>query len=66
MERRKVSCEVSKKCSDIIKTWATERNIRCFRSECYNNIYVEMELNETEIKEVNKIIDEYYAKTEVA
>ena len=64
MERRKVNCEVSRECSDIIKAWATERNIHCFRSECYNNIYVEMELTESEIEEVDKLIDGYYAKRE--
>lgn len=64
MERRKVNCEVCKECSDIIKAWAMERNIHCFRSECYDNIYVEMELTESEIEEVDALIDEYYAKRE--
>ena len=64
MERRKVNCEVCKECSDIIKAWAMEHNIHCFRSECYDNIYVEMCLTESEIKEVDALIDEYYGKKE--
>lgn len=60
MERRKVNCEVAKPVADEIKKWATERNIVCFRSECYDNIYVEMCLTETEIEEVDALIDELY------
>lgn len=62
MERRKVNCEVSRGCSDAIKEWATARDITCFRSECYDNIYVEMKLTESEIQEVNALIDDYYAR----
>lgn len=62
MNRRKVSCEVSKGCADAIKAWAVARDIHCFRSECYNNIYVEMELTEKEIEEVDNLIDEHYAR----
>lgn len=58
--KRKVSCEVAKPVADKIKEWATERNVDCFRSECYDNIYVEMVLSETEIKEVDSLIDELY------
>lgn len=60
MERRKVNCEVAKPVADKIKEWATERNIECFRSECYDNIYVEMTLTESEIDEVDLLIDELY------
>lgn len=60
MERRKVNCEVCKEVADAIKAWAVARDIRCFRSECYNNIYVEMELTETEIEEVDELIDDCY------
>lgn len=60
MERRKVNCEVAKPVADEIKKWATEHNVVCFRSECYDNIYVEMTLTETEIEEVDALIDELY------
>lgn len=62
MERRKVNCEVAKPIADKIKEWATERNIDCFRSECFSNIYVEMCLTESEIEEVDALIDELYER----
>lgn len=62
MERRKVSCEVQKLVADEIKKWATARNIECFRSECYDNIYVQMTLSETEIAEVDALIDDCYER----
>lgn len=60
MERRKVNCEVAKPIADKIKEWATEHNVVCFRSECYDNIYVEMTLTESEIEEADSLIDELY------
>jgi hypothetical protein len=60
MEKRKVNCEVAKPVADKIKEWANAHNVDCFRSECYDNIYVEMTLTETEIEEVDELIDELY------
>lgn len=60
MEKRKVNCEVAKPVADEIKEWAIAHNVDCFRSECFSNIYVEMTLTETEIEEVDELIDELY------
>lgn len=62
METRKVSCEVVKTVADKIKDWAIGYGIDCFRSECFDKIYVEMKLTESEIYEVNCLIDKAYAE----
>lgn len=64
MEKRKVNCEVAKPVADKIKEWAITHNVDCFRSECFSNIYVEMRLSESEIAEVNALIDKAYAEIE--
>lgn len=60
MERRKMNCEVRKPVADAIKEWAIAHNVECFRSECYDNIYVEMNLTESEANEVDELIDDTY------
>ena len=60
MERRRMNCVVSRELSDKLKEWALSRDIRCFRSEYYDEIYVEMDLTADEVEEVDSIIDEYY------
>lgn len=62
METRKVSCEVVKTVADKIKDWAIAHNVDWCRSECFSNIYVEMRLSESEIAEVNALIDKTYAE----
>lgn len=64
METRKVSCEVVKTVADKIKDWAIAHNVDCFRSECFDKIYVEMKLDEKQIYEVNALIDKAYKEIE--
>lgn len=59
-KRRKVHCVVNPLVADKLKEWGEARHIVVFRTEHWEDKYVEMTLTETEIKEVDSLTDELY------
>ena len=57
---KKVSCELDKNIYEVFRMYLKEMNVNYEASQCYDKIHVEVIASQSQIVELNAIIDYLY------